>query len=633
MYPPRNDARRYLTLAVIGLATAAAVLMFVEANTDPDLLWRGYYHDRNGHYAFGQDLALAVRTADPVWFFTELLKAQVWPPVHGLVVAAVLLVGGIDHRLGIVPSLLGWAITIVLVAEIAQRMFRERQLGMAAAVVAVMLGIASPAFRLLACDVMLECLGAALSAAAVWAYGRAMTPIEPADNAKETSRWRVLAVILTLLFFEKGNYWGLVVAALAVTHVINAMAGDPHRWIAAARRSVCRENILLVARALPDPFFIVAALLGCLVAYLYARGPTSIVLLGKAVSVYPPENLVTVTYAVLYARFALWWWRHRSAWDAALGPRGRALYYWHLTPVAVSFLFPHRLSVFLWYVGPADATTGFDPVDGLVVYWHAFAEGFSATQWSVMLTIGLFAIGLTQLRRFPPGGQAAFFLALVAFTGVIIHPQHQGRFLGSWIFAVWIGAGAGAAVLLERLMPKRTWLPSAGIAGLALAIALARPVPASAYATALYPVEGLSDLDFVRPLLPKLHGEPSIAYATTFGESTLLVWVAREHCRCKLVVENTSIGRVASRQEAQTQMAARVASSPAPLFVIFDAPGRLYEFPLLGWTYDRMVGIVDAMKAQDRYVQVANLPMPRFGMEVTLWRLRDAAGNAADRRG
>src|ERR1700731_4478276 len=99
---PGNAGGRLIPVAMLAVAAASAVAMFVHANADPDALWQGYHHDRNGHYAFGQDLALAVRTGDPVWFFTELDKAKVWPPLHGLVLAAVLLAGGIDHRLGIV---------------------------------------------------------------------------------------------------------------------------------------------------------------------------------------------------------------------------------------------------------------------------------------------------------------------------------------------------------------------------------------------------------------------------------------------------------------------------------------------------------------------------------------------------
>ncbi len=202
---------------------------------------------------------------------------------------------------------------------------------------------------------MLECLGAGLSAAALWAYGRAM---EPADNAAQAVRWRLLAIILTVLFFEKGNYWGLVVTAIGVTHLLNDPAGNRRRLIAAAHDIVRRARAPgAVCALLLDRFIIAAALVFCLVLYLYHRGPTSIVLCGHAERLYPPENLATVTYAILYARFVLSWRNGHRVWDAALGDAGRTLFYWHSAPILISFLLSKRLSAFVWFVGPANATT------------------------------------------------------------------------------------------------------------------------------------------------------------------------------------------------------------------------------------------------------------------------------------
>jgi len=302
-------------------------------------------------------------------------------------------------------------------------------------------------------------------------------------------------------------------------------------------------------------------------------------------------------------------------------------------PVAVSFLLPRRLSAFVWFVGPSNATTGFDPLGGISLYWHAFAEGFSATEPSALLTLGLFAVGLAHLRRFAPGGQATFALAVVGFVGVVIHPQHQGRFLASWLFAVWIGAGAGGATLLEALMPRRAWLPVTGAAWVGLAAVSWRHTPPAAYATAIHPASGPSDLEFVRPLLPHFDGLRSIAYGTTFGESDLLRWAGREYCRCKLEIEKPWIGRAVSREQVRTLMAARIASSRAQLFVIIDAPGCPYELPELGWTYGRLVGILDAMADQDRFVRVADHAVQTIGGEVSFWWLHDAPDGASDAGG
>jgi hypothetical protein len=625
-------AGRLIALVTLCLAGAIAVVMFVHANADPDQLWQGYYHDRNGHYLFGQDLALAIRTGDPQWFFSALEKAKVWPPLHGLVLAAVLLVGGIDHRLGIVPSLIGWTLTITFVGVIARDMLEQRArngeqgdraLGIAAAAIAVTLAIASPAFRLFAADVMLECLGAALTAAALWAYGRAMRQTGAADAGDEAAtRWRVLALVLTALFFEKSNYWGLTVAALVLSHASIAPRRTISHAIEIANELAARASI----RALRDPFVLAAALVFAAVLYLYWRGPTSIEVSGRAVSLYPPENLVTIGYAILFARAAQWWGRERPAFEATLGPSGCALFYWHVVPIAVSFLLPKRLPVFLWYVGPYDSPSPgpYNPLAAAAFYWHAFADGFHAVPWIAIVTITLFAVGLVHLRRFSPGGRAVFWLAAVSFAGVAIHPQIQGRFLTSWLFAVWIGAGAGGAVLLERLVPRRVRLPVAGLAAAVLALASWRETPPAAYAVAIHPSGGPSDLAFVRPLLPDLDGARIIAVATTFGDGNLWIWAIRERCRCRRQVELASNIRASSRDEVRTLMAARIAASPAEVFAIVDAPGSPYEFPWLGQTYDLLAGIVDAMAAQDRYVRVAVHAVPSFGAQVSVWRRRDA---------
>jgi hypothetical protein len=629
MFGKGDAAGRLIAVAMLALAAGCAATMFVHADANPDLLWQGYYHDRSGHYAFGQDLALAIRTGDPLWFFSELEKAKVWPPLHGLALAAVLTAGGIDHRLGIVPSLIGWALAVALAGLIARRMFLDRRhggadrdLGLAAAAIAMTLAIASPAFRLMAADVMLECLGAGLTAAALWAYGRAMDPAGPVTGAGTAARWRLLALILTALFFEKGNYWGLTVAGLASSHATLAPRRAINRAVEIARSLKARMGVWV----LRDPFVLAAALVFAVVLYIYWRGPTSLVVSGRPVSLYPPENLVTVGYAIVFVRAALWWRRERPAFDDALGPAGRALAYWHAVPVAVSFLLPKRLSAFLWFVGPANspAPGPYDPIATAAYYWRVFAEGFSAAPWIAVLTLILFAVGLVQLGRISPGGRAVFAVAVVSFAGVILHPQYQGRFLTSWLIAVWIGAGADGALLLERLLPRSARLPVAGLAAIAFAVGSWRDPTPAAYATAFHQVSGPSDLAFVRPLLADLDGLNAVGVATTFGETSLWVWALRERCRCHRRVEMASIVGAASRDDARARMAARLATSQSEAFAIVDAPASPYALPQLGWTYDRLAGIVDAMAAQDRYVRVAVHPVSDFAAEVSVWRRGDA---------
>ena len=105
------------------------------------------------------------------------------------------------HELGIVPSLVGWTATIVLVGVLAMKSFDDRFLGTVAAVFAVAATSASSVFRLFGTDIMLEGLGAALSALCLMLFARAM------DHPQSPRRWQHLSIALTILFFAKYNYW------------------------------------------------------------------------------------------------------------------------------------------------------------------------------------------------------------------------------------------------------------------------------------------------------------------------------------------------------------------------------------------------------------------------------------------
>ena len=613
---------RLLVLLVAAGAAALAVSLWTSHAAAPDLLWRGVYHDRNGHFAYGLDLALAVETFDPLWFLSELEKAKVWPPLHGLILSGVLLVGGIDHRLGIVPSLIGWVMTIVLSWLITRRLFAARLPGVLAGAVAVTLTAASPAFRLLAADVMLESLGAGLSALALFAAMLAgAQPDWPA-------RWRLLALTLTALFFYKGNYWGLVVVALALAY-LSLDAGLWLRRAGAALRAFDAGGA--ARRALRDPLLVAAAAVVALVGFLYWRGPTSVALFSRPVSLYPPENLATVAYALLFACAALAWHRHRTAFDAALGPAARILFYWHVVPVAISFLVPKRIAVFLWSVGPAnyDWQNPYDPIGGALLYWRAFAEGFHVAPWMAVLALALASIGMVRIWRTPPA-RGVVVLALWSVIAVVAHPQHQGRFLASWVFAVWICAGVGAGVLFELALARRPQFVRIGaLVALVGALAAAnvwREPSIAAYDTAIYPTEGPSDLDLVRPYLDDLGGARDILVATTFGRTSLFAWMIREHCRCGVAVRWPWLDRPGSRDEARRVMAESIAQSDADLVVIVDAPHGGYALPSLGLTYDVLVGIVEAMEQQDRFVRIASYPVP--GGSASVWRRRMFATGA-----
>ncbi len=141
---------------------------------------------------------------------------------------------------------------------------------------------------------------------------------------------------------------------------------------------------------------------------------------------------------------------------------------------------------------------------------------------------------------------------------------------------------------------------------------------------------GASDLDLVRPYLAELDGARVVMFATTFGMSKLFQWMLREHCRCKIIVEDPGINGAQSREQVRDMMADRVARSRADVLVVIDAPTSPYSLAALGWIYDKMAGIPDAMAQQTRFVQFTAYALPGLGARATLWRKVERTGARGD---
>jgi hypothetical protein len=607
-----------LLFAAVALAVALpiAVSLYRDHVADPGALWRNVYHDRHGHYATGLDVAVRLRSFDVPGLLSQIQKAQVWGPVNGLALGIVLAIGGFDHRLAIVPSLACWTAVIVLTALIACRLFRDNNiLAATAAGVAVAFTTTSPALQLLARDVMLELPGTALSALAIFAFMRA------AAAPENRTRWRVLALVLTVLFFLKANYFIMVVAALAIAWL--TLPGR-FREVVNATRTIAPSAAML-RRLLLDPLIIGAAIVAAAAVVIVLRGPVPYELFGRSVSLYPPRNVVTIAYALLFARAATSWWRARAGFHQRLSVATRALFYFLVVPIAVSFLLPQRLGVFLWFVGPthAGASGGYSLGNAGSVYAPAFLEGFSVAPWAGWLALALFGCAMFRWRRFPAEGRAVFVFALLCTAVVLIHPQQQGRFLTTFLFAVWIGSGAGAASLIE-LVARGMWR---GVAAAAVVVLLAvglvrqQPNTTAAAATAIRRTSGPSDLQLAAAIRELIPDEQQVAIASTFGFTRLYDWPLIERCRCRIRADVFRIpaGDRAAVRDAATAWLQRAAANR---LLVFDFPEFIGEVPVLGFDYARTSGIVDAVAAQELFTHERTIELPEFGGRVSVWRRR-----------
>ena len=604
---------------VLAIASIFAASMLVEYATDPGQLWRGLDHDRNGHFNYGLDLVLAMRSYDVLEFFKHLIQARVWPPVHGLSLAFVMILGGIDLRLAIMPSLIGWVCTIVLTFLIARHLFTNRFGGNTAGAIAVTFALASPAFRLITADVMLEGLGAALTAFCLYAYLRARAQID------QKMWWGVLALALTVQFFEKSNYWVMTAVPLGIAFLSEDVPGWLSWLHARFANVVVRDSARLAVR---DPYIISAAIIFLIVIAIYVHGPIALDAFGQHVSLYPPENLTTVIWWLLFIRVILLWRKHRKHFDDAVGFAGRRLFYWHVLPIAISFLIPKRLSAFLWYVGPAHSGNGggtYDPPRALASQWLAFSQGFHVAQWAAVLVVALVVVAATRVSRLAPGGRAVLILAVVSAAAIVLHPQQQWRFQTTWLFSVWVLAGTGGAIVLSRITSKfspvaRTIVAAAVVAGIAVGESR-HGWTDMAYAAAIHPRPGPSDLGLAKAYLPYVRGKQNVGFLTTFPRTEFIAWTVHEDCRCRTNVDRPWVPAFQSHNQYRQIAADWLMHTQTERIVLIDAPS-LFSIPSLGLTYSHLSGQIAALEHDSKFERLATEPLPTLGATVTIWQRR-----------
>jgi len=456
--PPCSSGAWLFPALVSVVSLALASYLYTHFLCVDRTLWYNPYHDRSAHYLYGLKLATDIQNGRVWQLLHDLNEARIWPPLHGIAAAMVLLLGGRDYRLAVLPSLVGWIATVLLSFLVARRA-APRGGNLAGLVAAVFLA-ASPAHRAYATDIMLESLGAALSLFVLYCY---LLTVQ--DDAGEITKARWLAVALLLLFLEKYNYWLLVVLALLAAEgysrgrlywgVLRAMLG----------RIGWRRGIAAQFRH-PLTWAVVVLLLA--IAPIYQCGERPFFLLGRPLSLYPPHNLIHLTYVLLFIRLAQWWRRQGRQWTQQLDPRWQQIILWLIRPLALWFLLPKHPSYFLWYLSFADRAPHqhMDLLGGFRDYATWIVQDYHGSLVCALVAAFLCLCGLLTWRRLRPGGTAVLALMLLASILTPLHPNHKGRMLHSWVPAVWTTAGLGAAALIYGHGTARRRL---GLAGAVLA--------------------------------------------------------------------------------------------------------------------------------------------------------------------
>lgn len=602
---PRPVKQLLLPIMLATVIAGVGTLLFARSLEGSRSLWDGLLHDRNGHYFMGLSFALDLRHGDIIQLVSDLDKAQVWPPLHALLVAIVLLVVGVDHRYAVLPSVVAWMGTALMGFFLARRMAPRR--GTLAGLTAMLFIVASPAYRFYATDVMLESLGACLSLTSLYLYVQAV-------DTQSVSAWRRLAFGLTVLFLCKGNYWLLVVLALSVVEAANwwGPAGTAVRsalasidWSRWGRRQLRRPLNYVLAATL--------VLIG--VAWFTDYGKVSVA--GRSISFTPPRNLVTMAYAIIFLRVAQMWWTAGDDWRRPIDPRVRAIALWHALPVAVWFLWPRRLASFLWLVSPANAlpTAHIDPLSGLLFYSQALAShyhpGLASTALAVGLIIAAAVVGPTR----QPANRAVLSFVVIAAALTVLHPNHQLRFMHSWIAVGWVVAGVGLAAVVDRVPRWRTLLSAA--AGTALGVVLLFEHQ-RATTTPQMPPPAASTLDLTDAYLPALVDSRRVGILASPPMTSLILWTFFERYpqrpRTDLDVGPTQ----ALLSNDQPRFQEWLLRTDCDTLVVVDVqPGTRFR----GFDpWPTAASVLPLLASQGRFVLSVQYDLPHYGSHITIWR-------------
>jgi hypothetical protein len=403
-------------------------------------------------------LRLATDAQQGRWFqlLDDIQSARVWPPFHGILAAGVMLVGGLDYRLAVLPSLAGWVGTVLLAFLVARRCLGSAG-GNLAGLVAGLFVLVSPSHRAYATDIMLESLGACLTLLVLYAY---LVVVQQEGESLPRSPWpgRCLGLALTALFLHKYNYWLLVVLALLAAECL----ARPAWWWQGLRGMLQHTDWRgwLVAQ-LRHPLTYVLALLLLVSGIVQVRGDRPVFITGKSIGLYPPHNILHAAYVVLFLRLWGWWRSGGRDWVSTFDDRLRQVVVWHLCPLALWFLLPKHPSYFLWYLslGNAAESQKFDLLAGLRDCAHWLVEDYHLALWSAVVVAFLCGVALLSWRRLRPGGLAVFCLVLLAAVLTVSHPNRKGRNLHSWLAGAWVMAGVGLGSLVAARGPRAGYTP------------------------------------------------------------------------------------------------------------------------------------------------------------------------------
>jgi hypothetical protein len=609
--PRRTD--RLVLLGVLVLAVAVAAAAYLQFLPVARQFWTGTGHDRHAHYYIGLRLAADVREGDLLGALKDVLSGSgVWGPLHGVLLAGVLLIGGFDYHFAVLPSLAGFVGTAVF-GFLAARRAAGRAGNLAGFAAAVFI-LASPAHRAFATDIMLESLGACLTLMVLYFYLAAAR-----DGTRGAGRG--LALALTALFFHKSNYYVLVAIALLAAEFL----ARRQLYVTAGRDLLGKIRAGWLRSQLRQPANYLLLALLVLTAAIFLRGPQPLVIGERSLRIYPPYNILTIAYAIWFVRWLLWWRRTGREWNRQLDPRLGQMVLWHAWPVLVSFLLPGHIKDFFGYltrdhgqVAPHHPLLG-----GLPFYSECLRTDYHLGAASLLLVLALAGLAILTWRNRPPGALLVLGLVLLAGALTIYHPSHRSRFLHSWIAALWVLAGMGVGHLVSaRWLLDRKRLAGVLAGGVAGCLALLH-LPGAferGHAPEAGPLLGrASMLDVTDSYLPALADSQRVTILSSVPLIRFLAdWTFIERFgRRRLEPHWFGFGPPGAAN--RNNFAKWLETTRCDTLVFIDRlPGGHFDFSVPDYQVQEQLG--EVLERQQLFRVVEAHELPRCGCRVRIWR-------------
>lgn len=574
-------------------------------------LWWWMGHDRHTHYMYGLNLAMDVRAGDFKRLMHDIDVMRVWGPLHPVLVAAVQLVAGPDHRLAVLPSLAGWVLAIWCAFLIPRRLLPRG--GDAAGLLAAFLVAISPAHRAFATDVMYESLGAGLSLAVLYLY--------LATVQEQTRRYAILlGVTLSLLFLHKYNYWLLVVFGLIAGEFVR----QPKAWLQFGLSLFQRDRLpSWMLAELKQPLTWIAVALAASAGYIITTGGGVMQFGSVSVSFTEPHNMIHAAYIFLFLRGILWWRKTGREWSLTLPPALRTVGLVHGGVIAVWFLMPKRLSYFIWFLSPLNDDQKRESVPfmhGLPYYLQGLQEDYLTHAWGLYLLAAMLCLGVLACWKWKPGSAALFCFLMIATYLTCQHPMLKYRFMHSWIAVAWVLGAAGVVYAVQELgaviSPSlRPWAAFACCLAIIGAHSPAVAEPGRAQEGGLKPSEP-SPLRITDTYLPALADAENPTIVSNVSTRFLWTWTFIEHHRHHNVA--AEIKNFQSFKDNPDAAKRWLETTKSDALVLIDIqPKSVYDWPTK--EYVPLAAFHQALTEQSVWTLSQRWEMPE-GVTITLWR-------------